>query len=316
MVKEAKKLISVITPCFNEEGNVRICYEEVKSVFENNLPNYEFEHIFVDNDSTDQTVDILRKIASEDKRVKVIVNSRNIGPFRSMWKGLQNISGVMVIPLVPADLQDPPEVIPKMVEKFENGYSVVYGYRAQRMESWRLRLMRSVYYRLVRKLSGTEIPINAGEFLLADKRIIDSILELDDEYPYIRGLVAQTGAKSTGIEYVWRKRNQGSSKNNLISLVDQGINGLVSTTRLPARLIILLGFFLSILAILSATVMLSLFLLNPTRPALGIPTLIVSSLFLSGIQLLFLGVIGEYVLSVHSQVRKRPKSFDVERINL
>jgi glycosyltransferase involved in cell wall biosynthesis len=309
------KTISIVTPCYNEELTVTSCVEEVRRVMSSELSNYNYEHIFMDNASSDRTASILKDLAQNDSRIKLIVNSKNVGPFRNMWHGLKNVSGDVIVPMIPADLQDPPAVIPLMVKEWEKGAFIVYGIRAKRLEGFFMRSLRAIYYKLIRKFSGTDIPLNSGEFLLADKRIIESIIDIDDEYPYIRGLIAQTGAKSAKVEYVWQRRGFGKSKNNFLSLIDQGLNGFISTSRAPARLIMLVGFLLSMLAIISAFLMLLLFVLNPVRPALGIPTLIVSGLFLGGVQLLFLGTIGEYVLSIHSQVRKRPSMFEVERIN-
>lgn len=310
-----KKLISIITPCFNEGQSVESCILEVRSVMTRELPNYNYEHIFVDNHSEDLTVEKIKSFAISDSRIKLIVNSKNIGPFRNIWNGLKNAKGDIIVPMVPADLQDPPSVIPKMVEKWEAGSLVVYGVRSKRLESFTMRTTRSVYYRLIKKFSGSDIPLNSGEFLLADKKIINSILKVDDEYPYIRGLIAQTGTQYSSIDYTWGKRANGKSKNSFISLIDQGLNGFISTTRIPARVIMLIGVVLSLIAIVSAFVMFLIFLINPVRPAMGIPTLIVVVLFFGGLQLLFLGIIGEYVLSINSQVRKRPPAFDIERVN-
>jgi glycosyltransferase involved in cell wall biosynthesis len=315
MNPQPKRIISIVTPCFNEELTVEECIREVRKVLVTELPEYEYEHIFVDNASNDRTVEVLRKHASDDSRIKVIVNSRNVGPFRNMWNGLKNTSGHVIIPMVPADLQDPPSVIPAMVKEWELGSLIVYGIRSKRIEGFLMRNVRSTYYKLIRKFSGADIPLNSGEFLLADRRIIDSILKIDDEYPYIRGLIAQTGGKSSYINYVWDKRKFGKSKNDIRSLIDQGLNGFISTSRIPARLIMLTGFIFSILAFVAAGILLVLFVVNPDRPAVGIPTLIVSGFFFGGLQLLFLGVIGEYVLSIHGQVRKRPALFEVEKIN-
>lgn len=316
MSSEAKKnLISVITPCYNEELSVEECVLEVRKVLSTELPDYEYEHIFSDNSSSDQTVEILRNHAKNDPRIKIVVNSRNVGPFRNMWNGLKCASGDIIVPMVPADLQDPPSVIPSMVKEWEAGALIVYGIRSKRIEGFVMRNIRSLYYKLIRRFSGTDIPLNSGEFLLADRRIIDSIIEIDDEYPYIRGLIAQTGGKSSSVRYVWEKRNFGKSKNNFGSLIDQGLNGFISTSRIPARFIMLTGILISFLAFLAAAILLLSFIINPVRPALGIPTIIISGLFLGGLQLLFLGIIGEYVLSVHSQVRKRPPMFEIERIN-
>lgn len=313
--EDALKTISIVTPCYNEELTVASCVEEVRKVMSSELSNYNYEHIFMDNASSDGTVSILKDLAQIDSRIKLIVNSKNVGPFLNMWHGLKNVSGDIIIPMIPADLQDPPAVIPQMVKEWEKGALIVYGIRSKRLEGFFMRSIRAAYYKMIRKFSSTDIPLNSGEFLLADKRIIESIIEIDDEYPYIRGLIAQTGAKSAKVEYVWQRRGSGKSKNSFLSLIDQGLNGFISTSRVPARLIMLVGFVLSTLAIISAFLMLLLFILNPVRPALGIPTLIVSGLFIGGVQLLFLGTIGEYVLSIHSQVRKRPSMFEVERIN-
>jgi glycosyltransferase involved in cell wall biosynthesis len=219
------------------------------------LPNYNYEHIFVDNHSEDLTVEKIKSFAISDSRIKLIVNSKNIGPFRNIWNGLKNAKGDIIVPMVPADLQDPPSVIPKMVEKWEAGSLVVYGVRSKRLESFAMRTTRAVYYRLIKKFSGSDIPLNSGEFLLADKKIIDSILKVDDEYPYIRGLIAQTGTQYSSIDYTWGKRANGKSKNSFRSLIDQGLNGFISTTRIPARIIMLIGVVLSLIAIVSAFVM-------------------------------------------------------------
>ena len=228
------KKISIITPCFNEEDNVERCYQVTKKMMKNDLPNYTYEHIFSDNASTDSTFKILYSIAKKDKNVKVILNSRNVGPFRNMWNAMKNVSGDAVIPLLPADLQDPVEVIPKFVKNWEKGDLVVYGVRANRQESLIMRAARGMYYRIIRKFADAVIPINSGEFLLADIRVIKSVLAVDDEYPYIRGLIAQTGVKSSSVKYTWVRRKRGKSKNSFIDLVDQAINGFVSTSRVPA----------------------------------------------------------------------------------
>ena len=309
------KKISIITPCYNEENNVRECYQAVKEVVTQSLPNYRYEHIFADNASTDGTLARLKEIAAQDQNVKVISNSRNVGPFRNMWNAMKSASGDAVIPLLPADLQDPPSVIPQFVSNWESGDLVVYGVRANREESWIMRKMRGTYYRLIRRFADAVIPINSGEFLLADKRVIQSILSVDDAYPYIRGLIAQTAVRSSSIPYTWVRRERGRSKNSFIDLIDQAINGFVSTSRIPARLALLSGFFFSILGFLGAIATFVAFLINRDGAPVGIPTIIVSIFLFGGIQLLFFGIIGEYVLSIHGQVRRKPPMFEVERVN-
>ena len=307
--------ISIITPCYNEELNVEMCAKELAEVFAQELPNYEYEHIFADNASTDLTLTKLKEIASKDKRVKVISNSRNVGPFRNMWNAMKSATGDAVIPLLPADLQDPPQVIPSLVKGWETGSLVVYGVRANREESFIMRAARGLYYRIIKKFASAVIPLNSGEFLLADRRVINSILEVDDQYPYIRGLIAQTAVKSSSVPYTWVKRRHGKSKNSFISLIDQAINGFVSTSRVPARLALLGGFLLSLLGFIYAIFTALMVLFSDSNFPVGIPTIIVGIFLLGGIQLLFLGLIGEYVLSIHGQVRRAPSMFEVERIN-
>jgi glycosyltransferase involved in cell wall biosynthesis len=309
------KKLSIITPCYNEEVNVEICAHALKKVMSESLPNYKYEHIFADNASTDSTLVKLKEIAAKDKNVKVISNSRNVGPFRNMWNAMKSATGDAVVPLLPADLQDPPTVIPELVKNWEKGFLVTYGVRANREESLVMRIARGLYYRIIKKFAAAVIPLNSGEFLLADKKVIDSILEVDDQYPYIRGLIAQTGVKSASVPYTWVKRERGKSKNNFISLIDQAINGFVSTSRVPARLALLGGFILSILGFCYAVfTVLSVWLSNGSAPV-GIPTIIVGIFLLGGVQLLFLGLIGEYILSIHGQVRRTPPMFETERIN-
>jgi polyisoprenyl-phosphate glycosyltransferase len=309
------KKISIITPCFNEEVNVEVCARELKKVMLELLPNYKYEHIFADNASTDLTLEKLKAIALRDKNVKVILNSRNVGPFRNMWNAMKSATGDAVIPLLPADLQDPPSVIPDLVKQWENGYLVTYGVRTNRQESFVMRFARGLYYRIIKRFAAAVIPLNSGEFLLADKKVVDSILEIDDQYPYIRGLIAQTGVKSASVSYTWVKRERGNSKNNFLSLVDQAINGFVSTSRVPARLALLAGFILSAIGVLFALFTVVSVLTSEGALPVGIPTIIVGIFLLGGVQLLFLGLIGEYILSIHGQVRRIPPMFETERIN-
>jgi polyisoprenyl-phosphate glycosyltransferase len=307
--------ISIITPCFNEEENVDVCANTLREVMQSELPGYDYEHIFADNASTDLTLNRLRRLAEIDKRIKVISNSRNVGPFRNMWNAMRSASGDAVIPLLPADLQDPPAVIPGFVRDWETGSLVVYGVRDKREESLLMRTVRGLYYRSIRRFASAIIPINSGEFLLADRKVIDSILATNDYYPYIRGLIAQTQVRSTSIPYTWVKRKNGKSKNSFISLIDQGINGFISTSRIPARLALLSGFALSFVGIIFAIVTAVLSLTTHPNLPLGIPTMIFGIFFLGGIQLFFIGTIGEYVLSIHGQVRRHPELFELERIN-
>jgi glycosyltransferase involved in cell wall biosynthesis len=307
--------LTIITPCYNEELSVVECAREVQKVMSSRLPKVNYEHIFIDNASTDSTVLELRKIASDSKNVKVIVNSRNVGPFRNMYAAMAKASGRAVIPMLPADLQDPAHKIPDLYQEWVNGYLVVYGERTNRQESLLMRAMRGLYYRIVRTMSETEIPLNSGEFMLIDRKISDEICKLGDHYPYIRGLVAQSTSNSTSVPYTWGARKKGKSKANFLALIDQAINGFVSTSRAPARIALLGGFFISGLGFLAGLWSFIVSLLDAPTALQGIPTLIVALFFFGGIQLFFLGLIGEYVLSIHSQVRRLPREFEVESIN-
>ena len=309
------KKLSIITPCYNEEVNVEICAQELKKVMQEKLSGYDYEHIFADNASTDATLTKLRELAAKDDHIKVISNSRNVGPFRNMWNAMKSATGDAVVPLLPADLQDPPSVIPELVKHWEQGFLVTYGVRANREESIIMRMARGLYYRIIKKFASAVIPLNSGEFLLADKKVIDSILVVDDQYPYIRGLIAQTGVKSASVPYTWVRRERGKSKNSFISLIDQAINGFVSTSRVPARLALLGGFLLSFLGFAYAIFTVVMVLISDGTAPVGIPTIIVGIFLLGGIQLLFLGLIGEYILSIHGQVRRTPPMFEIERIN-
>jgi len=311
-----KKLISIVTPCYNEALNVRACRDAVRQIFENELPGYDYEHIFCDNDSKDGTARILRELAAEDPHVKVILNSRNFGPFRSMFNGILSTSGDAVLCFLPADLQDPPEMIPQMVHRWESGCEVVCGVRAQREENFLMRGIRRVYYRLVTRLADIDIPMNVGEFQLVDRCVIDALHGFDDYYPYVRGMIASCGFQSTSVEYTWKRRERGFSKNRLYHLVDQGLNGLISFTNVPLQLCIFFGLAIASLTLLYGVTSLVINLVYYRQMAApGIPTLIVAVFFFSGIQLFFLGVLGEYVGAIHSQVRKRPLVIERGRFN-
>lgn len=310
------KTISVISPAFNEAENVRICYERLRDIFATQLPEYRLEHIFADNASTDGTVDILREIAAADPNVKVILNSRNFGPFRSLFNGLRYATGHAVVVFMPVDLQDPPELIPDFVRHWEQGIEVVAGARANREETWLLRTCRSIFYHIVNSLSDFEITPNVGEFQLIDRKVWEAVMLHDDHYPYVRGIIASVGFKRLVIPYTWAERKRGLSKNNLPRLIDQALNGIFSFTNAPMRFCIYLGFLLAAACIAYAIFAAFSFLFFPTIAPRGTATMIVSLFFLSGIQLAFIGMLGEYVTSIHSQVRRRPLVVERERINV
>lgn len=309
------KKISIVTPCFNEEENVAECARRVKKVLDEDLANFDYEHIFVDNSSSDGTSLVLKALSESDSKIKVIVNSRNVGPFRNMWIGMRHATGDILVPMVPADLQDPPEIIPQLVEQWENGYLVVYGIRKNREESILMRLVRKIYYKAITKFSDEIIPVSAGEFMLLDKKVVNSFIDIDDHYPYIRGLVAQTGVKSTEVEYTWVSRSKGKSKNNFLDLIDQAINGFVSTSRILLRFSLLFGIISIGLSCMLVSIKLFGAFSGVTLYSTFDSILLIAFLFVSGLQFIFLGMLGEYLLSVHRQVRKQPAVFPLEKYN-
>ena len=317
MSERTRALISVITPCYNEEPNLEDCYRALKDVFARELPDCALEHIFCDNASTDGSVEVLRRLAREDPAVKVVVNARNYGPFRSTFNGLRHARGDAVVVLFAADLQDPPEVIAEFVREWRAGADVAYGIRGQREEGILMRNIRKVYYRMVSRVAGIDIPLDVGEFQLVDRKVLDALLEHEDYYPYIRGMIANCGFRTKGVPYVWRARRKGFSKNRLYNLVDQGLNGLISFTNLPMRIAMFAGFGIALLSFTYAAFTMAVNLLTHGSLTIpGIPTLIVALFFFGGVQLMFLGIIGEYVSAIHFQVRKRPLVVERELVNL
>jgi glycosyltransferase involved in cell wall biosynthesis len=310
------KRISVVTPCYNEELNVRDCYEAVKRQFEESLQGYEREHIFCDNASDDSTVSLLREIASSDPAVKVIINARNFGPLKNTHNGVMASTGDAVLLFLPADLQDPPELLPEFVKLWEQGYEIVYGIRQTREEGWLMRSARNAYYRILIRFGEIKVPPGVGDFQLVDRRIVEAMRRIRDGYPFMRMMTFECGGRAIGVPYTWRARAKGLSKNRLSALLDQGINGLVSFTTAPLRLGLIAGFFLSFLSIGYAIFNLVLGLVLYRRVAdPGIMTVIVASFFFGGVQLFFMGMIGEYVLAIYGQVREKPSVFERERIN-
>ncbi len=311
-----RPLISIVTPCFNEEENIHDCHDAVRALFEGELRDYDFEHIFCDNNSADRTVAILKSIAARDRRVKIIVNSRNFGPFCSNFNGILSTRGDAVLTFLPADLQDPPEMIPEMVRRWREGHEVVYGIRRKREEGTLLRSVRQAYYRLLSKFASIDIPVDVGEFQLVDRAVVEALRGFDDYYPYIRGMIANCGFRSTGVAYTWRARAKGMSKNRLFHLVDQGLNGLISFTKVPMRICLFFGSALATASLVYAFASLAINLAYYREVAPpGIATLIVAVFFFAGLQLFFFGVLGEYIAAIHAQVRKRPLVIERERVN-
>ncbi|PSO23679.1 glycosyltransferase family 2 protein [Bradyrhizobium sp. MOS002] len=310
------KTISVITPCYNEELNVKDCYESIKSIFDGLLIGYRREHIFCDNASDDNTLKILRDIAAQDPAVKIIINARNFGPLRNTFNGVMASAGDAVLLFMPADLQDPPELLPEFVELWEAGYEIVYGIRAVREESRLMRGIRNAYYTLLTRFSEVSVPPGVGDFQLVDRRVVEAMRHVRDTYPFMRMMTFECGGRAIGVPYTWRQRRKGFSKNRAGALIDQGLNGLVSFTTAPVRFGLLAGFLISALSIGYAIINFVVGLVMYRQLAEpGIITLIVAMFFFGGVQLFFMGMIGEYVLAIYGQVRDKPVVFERERVN-
>jgi glycosyltransferase involved in cell wall biosynthesis len=310
------KTITVVTPCFNEELNVRDCYEAVRKVFDEKLQGYQREHIFCDNASEDRTLEILREIAAVDKSVRIIVNARNFGPLRNTFNGVMAASGDAVLLFLPADLQDPPELLPDFVKLWEAGNEIVYGIRAVREEGRLMRGIRNAYYQLLTRFSEIKVPPGVGDYQLVDRKVVDRMRQVRDGYPFMRMMTFECGGRAVGVPYTWRARKKGLSKNRAAALIDQGLNGLVSFTSAPLRFGLYAGFVLSLLSIGYAVANLLLGLILYQRLAEpGILTLIVAMFFFGGVQLFFMGMIGEYILAIYGQVREKPVVFERERVN-
>jgi len=307
------RLISVMTPCYNEEAVVETLYGAVQEAFAG-LPNYTYEHIFIDNASTDSTATILRRLAAEDPRVKVILNTRNFGQIRSPYYGVLQCYGDAVVPMA-ADMQDPPILIPEFIEKWEQGYKVVQAVKTSAHESGLMFAVRKFYYRLVSDISEVRLVQNTTGFGLYDKQVIDILRTLDDAYPYFRGVTAELGFESATVTYSQPQRAGGKSSNNFFTLFDVAMAGITSHSKVPLRVATMAGFLSSVASLLVAIGYLVYKLLNWQSFSVGVAPLVIGLFFISSVQLFFLGVVGEYIGAIYTQVHKRPLVVEKERIN-
>jgi glycosyltransferase involved in cell wall biosynthesis len=307
-----QKLISIVTPCFNEEENVKEVYQQVKDVF-TQIAGYRYEHIFIDNSSTDKTVPILREIAKNDFNVKVIINSRNFGVMNGYHALLQS-AGDAVIQVV-ADLQDPPPMIKDLIKKWEEGYKIVLAVKNKSEESPVMFAIRQLYYKIYNQVSNIQIVTNYCGFGLYDKTIIDILRKLDDPHPDLRSLIGEIGFERAIVNYVQAKRKKGKTKNNFYNLYDQAMLGLTRDSIIPLRLASFIGFSVATINLLVATGYFIYKLIYWNNFQLGIAPLVIGIFFFGGVQLFFLGIIGEYIGAIFTQVKKRPLVIEKERIN-
>jgi glycosyltransferase involved in cell wall biosynthesis len=310
-----RKTISLVTPCFNEEDGIVECYQAIKDVFARDLPDYDREHVFCDNASTDRTVEILKALAAEDPAVKIIVNSRNFGILRNTYNGVLSTTGDAIVLFMPADLQDPPALIPVFVKHWEAGNEVVFGIRAQRAEPFLLRTARHLYYQFISRMSYVTYPADVGDYQLVDRKVLDAMKRFEDVQPFMRMMPFDAGFRSVGVPYKWLPRKHGVSRNRLWQLVDQGLNGIISFSSAPLRIAFFAGFGIAALSFIYAFTLLVLKLLGFDLGPHGTTTIVVAIFFFGGVQLVFLGLLGEYIVAIFNQVRRRPMVIERERIN-
>lgn len=307
------KHISVMTPCYNEEGNIQTIYQAVKEQFDC-LKAYTYEHIFIDNCSTDHSREILRRIAKQDKHVKVIFNARNFGPNRSGAYGMLQATGDALICIV-CDMQDPPEMIPVFLKKWEEGYKVVMGQKTKSKENPIMFQIRKCYYRIMDTLSETEHLENVTGYGLFDREVLAMIRWMDDPEPYIRGLITQLGYKWCLVEYTQKQRQLGKSSYNFNRYFDFAMTGLTHVSRKPLRVLTLSGMVLSTISFILAVVYLIMKLAHWYRFDMGMAPVLIGMFLLGSVQILFLGILGEYIGAILIRVSKRPMVVEEERIN-
>src|SRR5579875_556277 len=308
-----KKTISIITPCYNEEANVLNLYNQVRAVMAG-IGRYEYEHIFIDNHSRDNTVAILRMIAAEDPNVKIIVNARNFGHIRSPIHALMQARGDAILGIV-ADLQDPPPMIADMIAEWEKGAYCVLGIKRSSEEPGLMFWLRKQYYKYAERLSSIETIQNYTGFGLYDRKVVELVRQFDDPYPYFRGMIAEIGLPTVKLLYDQPARKFGVTKNNWYTLYDIGMLGVINYSKVPLRMATFAGFGGALLSFLIAFGYLVAKLAFWNTFSVGVAPMIIGLFFLQSLMLVFLGVMGEYVGAIYTQIQHRPYAVELERIN-
>jgi glycosyltransferase involved in cell wall biosynthesis len=307
------KTISIIIPCYNEEVNVEEVYTQIKQIFKK-LPEYNYEYIFIDNSSTDNTLPILRNLAQLDKKVKIIVNSRNFGSLKSPYYGFLQGMGDAVVVLC-ADLQDPPELIVDFVKKWEEGYKIVFGVREKNEEFFLMELIRKVFYRFIKKVANIELIENFSGHGLFDRQIMDIFREINDPYPYIRGLMCEVGFEKAIVKYTRRARKKGVSGHSLYMLYDYAMTGITNYSKIPIRIATFLGFLSSVFCLIAAFIYIICKIIFWTSFSFDLMAVIIGLFLFLSVQLFFTGLLGEYILTIYPHIIKRPLVIEKERIN-
>lgn len=309
------KLVSIVTPCFNEEANILAHFERVTRALAPFADRYAFEHLYTDNASTDRTFALLAGLAERHANVRVLRFSRNIGANRAIAFGLRHAKGDAAI-LIQGDLQDPPELVPEFLKGWEEGCDVVYGQIRSRAEGPLLRWLRSLYYRIIAALSDVPPPRNAGEFRLTSRRVLNAIALYTEDDLYLRGAIAHIGFRQRAVPYERAARAGGRTSNSLLGLVSYALNGLLATTVAPIRAVIVVGLAVSAVGfLLTAVLVASKFLLPGAAPH-GITMIASLITFFSGVQLLAIGIIGEYIQKIYIQSLRRPRGFVQDALNI
>ena len=307
------KKISILSPCYNEANNLYILFDRLKDVFEK-LTNYDFELVIIDNDSDEATKSIIKDLCTKNKKVKAIFNSRNFGHIRSPYYGLLQTDGDATV-LMASDLQDPPEVLAELIEKWEEGSEIVIAVKNKSEESAAMFFIRKLYYNLINKLADIKLAKNYTGFGLYDKKIIKILQTIPDPYPYLRGLIFEIGFNVSKVYFEQPTRKRGISSNNFYSLYDMAMLGICSHSKVPLRLATMLGFAFSLVFFVLGFGYLIYKLLFWDEFALGIAPVIIGIFFFASIQLLFIGIIGEYIAYIAIKVTNRPLVIEKERIN-
>lgn len=308
------KKISVLIPCYNEEENVVPMSEAIVNLFMTELDNYDYELIFIDNDSKDRTRELLRGICEKNRHIKAIFNAKNFGQFNSPYYGILQTTGDCTISMV-CDFQDPIELIPQYIKEWENGYKIVIGIKKSSQENKLMYWLRGCYYKLIKKLSDVEQIEQFTGFGLYDKKFINVMRELNDPTPFLRGIVAELGFKRKEIPYEQPKRRAGKTSNNFYRLYDAAMLSITSYTKVGLRLATFIGMTVGCISLVVAIIYLILKLLFWDNFPAGMAPLLIVTCLLGSIQLFFIGLIGEYIMSINDRVKKRPLVVEDERLN-
>ncbi len=309
------KKISILIPTYNEEENVEPLSQSIIAELSKNLSEYDYEILFIDNDSHDSTRERIKNLCNQNEKIKAIFNAKNFGQFNSPYYGLLQTTGNCTI-LMCADFQDPIDMIPHFVKEWEKGYKIVIGQKTSSKESRIMYFFRSCYYKMIKKFSDVEQIEHFTGFGLYDKEFIQVLKELQDPTPFLRGIVAELGFRRTSIAYEQQKRRAGKTSNNFMRLYDAAMLSVTSYTKIGLRLATFIGFIISIMSVAIALVYLILKLLYWNTFVAGTAPIIIGMFFLGAVQLIFMGIMGEYILSINQRVMNRPLVIEEERINL